>query len=362
LQEPRRLFRRYATDFWNFAGALAAQWWRMEARGSIRRFLELAQHFASSRIANLINTPLKRGVNENSRQETAQVREPPGLRCLMSEPSWQRIHAPDWLDAQAVHRDAAKWEKIATGARHCLLETAEVRFIDSTGVSLLVRLHGRLRAAGKYLLLLDPGPPVKRVLKVMRLEDFFLTASDALEARELITARNQAEQSPVLTDGPLSPVVWQGEITTANAAKVWELTRREIKSRSSWRKEWVIDLSGVTFMDSEGAALMGRLQQYAPRRGAHVHFTGASDKVCDVLRRAGIEDSLLGNGAQSAPSPAASEVSRQKLRRLGNPLRHVHITPIRPIRPIRPISKLEWLGNLAQKPSGSERHSLGGAA
>src|SRR5260370_31550018 len=297
LQEPLRLFRRYATDFWNFAGALAAQWWRMEARGSIRRFLESAQHFASSRIANLINTPLqrgaralaltlnrfsgfqsrtetaeavqsiaataftplKRGVNENSRQEPARVREPSGLTCVMIEPTWQRIQPPICLDARAVHRDAAMWEKIATGDRHCLLETAEVRFIDSTGVSLLVRPHERLRTAGKYLVLLDPGPPVKRVLKVMRLEDFFLTPSDALEARELITARNQAEQSPVLPDGPLSPVVWQGEITTANAAKVWELTRREIKSRSSWRKEWGIDLSGVTFMDSEGAALMGRL-------------------------------------------------------------------------------------------------------
>ena len=309
LQEPRRLLRRYATDLWVFGWALAAQWVRLEAAGSLLSWWKVARGrlLIDGRVANQPAT---------------------ALSVVLSEPTWQRIQPPHCLNARAIHRDAALWEKIAAGERHCLLETAEVQFIDSTGVGLLLRLHKRLRAAGNFLVLLDPGLPLQRALKLLRLKGFFLTAFDAVEARALIAERTQAQQSPVLTNGPLSPVVWQGEITATVAAKVWELTRGEIKSRSSWRKQWLIDVSGVTFMDSAGAALMRRLQQYAPRKGARVHFTGVSVNVRDVLRRCGLEAALLGPAAPVSlassfwSSAFSTLVSRTRTRTRTNPPVH----------------------------------------
>ncbi len=146
LQEPHRLFERYATDFWFFAGGMAAQWWRLQVRWRPR---------GEGRNASLV------AVNR----------------------VWQRVRLAGGLDAASVRRDAALWESIANSRRDCLLEAAEVDFIDSTGVGALVWLQQRLRAAGHHLVLLAPSLPVQRALALMRLEAVFQRASDGLEAR-----------------------------------------------------------------------------------------------------------------------------------------------------------------------------------
>jgi exopolysaccharide biosynthesis WecB/TagA/CpsF family protein/anti-anti-sigma factor len=149
-QEPRRLFRRYATDLWQFSWGIAAQWWRT------RSFWK-GRPGKTDSLATII------------------------------EPTWQRIQSPERLNADAVRQGAPTWEQAVT--RHCLLDLGAVEVIDSTGVGLLLDLRKKLSRVGRCLVLLAPSEAVRRTLKWMRIHDVFLTAEDALSARRLIEAQ-----------------------------------------------------------------------------------------------------------------------------------------------------------------------------
>src|SRR5205823_6130095 len=118
--------------------------------------------------------------------------------------------------------------------RHCLLQMNKVDFIDSTGVGLLIRLHKKIRATGRQLILLDPSAAVKRALSLMHLQDFFATATDFDSAQQLIETRTQ-EQADAVRPGSVDaaePLIWQGEITALNAFEVWRQTEKRITSAS----------------------------------------------------------------------------------------------------------------------------------
>jgi exopolysaccharide biosynthesis WecB/TagA/CpsF family protein/anti-anti-sigma factor len=148
-QEPRRLFRRYATDLWHFGWAMAVQWWHTQV--SLR-----AAHLQQDEVGLIIG------------------------------PTWHRIQLPKRLDAEVVRRGARIWAQAVN--RHCLLDLDDVQFIDSTGVGLLLRLRNDVRAAGNRLILVSPSPAVRRTLRWMRLLDSFVTADDAVDARRTIEA------------------------------------------------------------------------------------------------------------------------------------------------------------------------------
>src|SRR4051812_8466682 len=92
-QEPRRLFKRYAKDCCYFAALLAGQWWRMQFRSRRR-------------------PPL------------------PSSSLSPSSAASQEVPCPEWLDAQAVRRDAEFWESLMSQQAHLLLDTRNVQFID----------------------------------------------------------------------------------------------------------------------------------------------------------------------------------------------------------------------------------------
>src|SRR5688572_13577097 len=121
----------------------------------------------------------------------------------------RRVPVLERLDGKSIPRDAEGWKPGSTGDRHCLLELADVKFIDSTGVALLVRLQRQISACGRHLILLAPGAAVRRTLALMRLEDCFETAPDAVEARELIESRER-ERAMQVINGARRPLVWQG--------------------------------------------------------------------------------------------------------------------------------------------------------
>jgi N-acetylglucosaminyldiphosphoundecaprenol N-acetyl-beta-D-mannosaminyltransferase len=172
-QEPRRLSKRYTTDLWYFCGAIVRQWWTMKLRGGPGR----------------------------SQTRTA---------AIQSEKTWQRVQPASCLNKDSIERDAAWWKGIAGAARHCLLELAEVKAMDSTAVGVLVHLRKQLRLSGWQLILLSPSPAVRRALKTMRLETFFEVATDALEARAVIEARVR-ERGAFMRGAPTSLPVWFGK-------------------------------------------------------------------------------------------------------------------------------------------------------
>lgn len=150
LQEPRRLFRRYATDLACFSRALALQWWR-------------AQFHFHRRIAARPSRLLVNG-------------------------AWHCLALCGHVDAVSLRRDWSDWEHLAMDRRHCLLDFTEVDFIDSTAVALLLRLQRQLRTTGRRMLILAPCAAVRRELQTMMLEDCLPMVRNTVEAWQIVQA------------------------------------------------------------------------------------------------------------------------------------------------------------------------------
>ena len=253
-QEPRRLFKRYATDLWYFGGAMVRQWWTMQLRVGARR---------------------------------GQTR----TSVIQCNGTWQRVEAASCLNKDSVERDAERWIEIAGADRHCLLELAQTKSMDSTGVAVLVHLKKQLRLSGRQLILLSPSPAVRRALEVMQLEEFFEFANDALEARALLEARLR-EGCAVREGDSSSPLAWLGEITVTNAEQIWQRTWTAINRPQSSAESWTIDLAAVRFMDSGGVKLLLRAGEIARSSGIRLRFKDPSAPVRNVLRVSKLEHLL----------------------------------------------------------------------
>lgn len=255
-QEPRRLGGRYATDLLEFTRAITGQSWcmQMRTRGGLS-----TQH----------------------------------AWPVLLDGDWESIEMPACLDASAVRINSAIWNR--TSQCHLAIDLAEVRFIDSTGVGLLLWLQKRFRKEGRCLVLVAPSRVVRKALVFAGHHNYFRTAESAEEARQLVEReRNEPPTCCPNEDGRV--LYWRGEITSENVEAVWEATRKFVAApaRAAW-KIW-IDLASVRFLDSSGAALMARTKRLAQSDGTVLSFTGAPPVVCQVLRSAGLdhllEDSL----------------------------------------------------------------------
>ena len=255
-QEPRRLMRRYTTGIWHFTTGVMAQWCCLHFH---RRKIGARQCRATfeERVASLHLTP------------------------------------PPRLDVRAVQRDGALWEKAATDGRHCLLDMSGVNVLDSSGVGLLISLHKRLRQSGRQLVLIGASQVVRRVLRRMRLQDYFTTARNEDMVWQRIKARS-AEGALVKFNRWNNQLEWRGEITVENAERIGQATVEQWRSNPV-PQPWVIDISLVRFIDSRGAELIARLAAFAESAGCSLNFTGARPAVRDVLRRSKMESLLLKN-------------------------------------------------------------------
>lgn len=250
-QEPRRLFKRYVSDLAYFGGAI------------VRQGLKMRPRRAENKIVS---------------------RSSP----LLVERTWQRIEAAACLDRDSIEADAALWEKIPLAERHCLLELAGVRFIDSAAIALFVRLQKKLRRRGRQLVLLSPSPAVREAFCLMHFENYFEIAQDALEAREIIEARAREQNAPI---PPTLPMAWHGEITAKNAGRTWKRTCAAMKRHSCER--WLIDLGSVRFMDTSGVKMMLRARKFAVRWGIRLAFCNPSEPVQNVLHAAKLDHLIV---------------------------------------------------------------------
>jgi len=247
LQEPCRRFRRYVGDLWHFGGAWLAQCWEMQWR--------------------------RRG-----------ARRPTPSSVAMAERKWQRVQVSERLDVHSIRRDEAVWKQVRSHHGHGLLDLSCVRFIDSTGVGLLVRLQAQLRRAGHHLILVAPSVQVLRALRLLRLEEFFETAADAIEARGIIVSRDPDQSIPAVVRRATRPLAGPGEITAGNAERVWSVTEKPIKRFCARQRKISIDLSNVRFVAGTRLGVTFRAKKFAERCGGSIRFAGPRPGARDVLR------------------------------------------------------------------------------
>ena len=151
---------------------------------------------------------------------------------------WLRYKLPSQVDVRTICENLSEMNAILDDSRHCLMDVSEVKFLDSTGLGSLTRLQQKLASRGRHFILLAPSPAVRRALRLVRLHEFIACACDVPTALQIIEARER-ERTAVAgrrTAAALNPLVWQGEITAANAETVWKLTRDHIHALcDAWR-------------------------------------------------------------------------------------------------------------------------------
>lgn len=257
LQEPRRLFKRYATDLVVFGLTIVKQWW------------------------------LTRGTRPTlpAKTLTPSPVKPPEINLS----SIQELLCPERLDAAEVRAIEHDWMNRIEGPEEgIILECGGALFIDSTGLGLLMRMQKRCRQSGKQLVLTTVSPAVLKLLQMTRLNSIFTQAASREEAlNKILNASAPTPPSPTKTV-PLY-LDWSGAVTTGSVDGLWRGALGVIQNAADARNPVVIDLKGVQLMDSGGLGLMARLKDHATSQHIHLRFTNASPVVHESLRHEQME-------------------------------------------------------------------------
>ncbi|MDB6003793.1 MAG: Anti-sigma factor antagonist [Prosthecobacter sp.] len=251
LQEPRRLFKRYATDFVVFGLMIGKQWWL--TRGGKR-------------------TPKSPAKSKTPEVQISSVAE---LFCPMR------------LDATEVRVIEQAWMSSLEGPEEgVIIDCAGSQFIDSTGLGLLMRMQKRCRQSGKHLVLTSTSQAVLKLLQITRLNSFFTQAASREEALNKILNAAGSVSSPKAMPLHLN---WCGSVSTNGVDDLWRGALGVIQNAADARNSVVIDLKDVQMMDIGGLSLMARLKDLATTRQIHLRFTNASPVVHESLRHEQME-------------------------------------------------------------------------
>ena len=70
---------------------------------------------------------------------------------------------------------------------HCAVDLSEVRYINSTGIGVLVSLLTKFRSRGGEVVLINPADHPRKMLALTKLTNIFTVAADEAAARQHLT-------------------------------------------------------------------------------------------------------------------------------------------------------------------------------
>jgi len=136
-QEPRRLFKRYAGDFFSFVPAILGQLWHMSGRSEKK---------------------------DEARKAPSSTEMAYGIKVLAS----------GQLHREVLQNAPFFWATAVEQSGHCLIDLSAVESIDSTGLAFLAHWQRRLAQSQRNLILLRPSAAVRTALERMRLTKQFI--------------------------------------------------------------------------------------------------------------------------------------------------------------------------------------------
>ena len=80
---------------------------------------------------------------------------------------------------------------LGAASPHCILDLSEVRYINSTGIGVLVALLTKFRSRGGELVLVNPADHPRKMLTLTKLNNIFLVAPTTEAARQQLSAAAQ---------------------------------------------------------------------------------------------------------------------------------------------------------------------------
>ncbi len=197
---------------------------------------------------------------------------------------------PERLDASAVQEDGNRWEGEIRDAT-VVVDLSATTFLDSTGMGLLMRLQRLAREREVPFALARLTPKVSRNLASMKLTGFF-PLGDTIENAIAVALRSH-RRSLGLRETPTGIALqMQGNITATNAEQSFSHCAELLKG-IHLDEAAELDLSGVTFVDKSGLAVLVRLRRLAQRLGIHLRVTNPTPAVSTTLRVSKLAEYLL---------------------------------------------------------------------
>ncbi len=262
LQEPKRLFKRYARDLAFLAHMLPKQQWM-----SLRM------------------------------PWTAQS----------SPPDPAGLDAAEYLSWRgAIDTSAVSQNKLQQPANRdkssILLDLSAATVIDSAGLGALVELNRKTEQAGGQLVVYRPAPPVAEVMHLLNIDRLIQIAPDDATASALLKQGGHALSSQFHHDGANRNLLCtlQGVLTERTLAGQHENVFRQW-AQAHDAVTLAFDLSAIRFMDSSGLEfLLGCVEMAKQRPGGSCRIDGISPNALNVIGLAGLEGSFgLGKTVRS---------------------------------------------------------------
>ncbi len=100
--------------------------------------------------------------------------------CVRSENGSVVIHLDGEIVMDMVQEFKLEVENLLTrdGCREVVADLSGVTFMDSSGIGFLIGLRRRAEAAGRRFRLQNPSPPIRKLLDMLKLSDFFALEHD----------------------------------------------------------------------------------------------------------------------------------------------------------------------------------------
>ena len=262
LQEPRRLWKRYAVDMVQFSRLFWIQYWSQRDGG--RRFVDAAE--PAARI-----------------EPAAQaVPQPAPLDNRLAHAGRLTADNAQQLSQQVQVMLASRdWQALPGGTAEILLDLSETTFIDSSGLGMLVQATRQARSQGVDLRLWGLQPQVQATIQLLRL-DAFLTLGDSPSA-----APGRAEQASELVKSEPGAAVLRlpRRLEISNVSRV--LMAFSTDPECAGLQHWILDFSDTRFVDSASIAALLSLQKEAKVKGCQLELAAVGREVRQAFDLAG---------------------------------------------------------------------------
>ncbi|MGI4874759.1 MAG: STAS domain-containing protein [Janthinobacterium lividum] len=79
-------------------------------------------------------------------------------------------------------------EHLGEAVTNCAVDLSNIRYINSTGIGILVSLLTKFRSRGGEMVLINPADHPKKMLALTKLNSIFTVAADQAAARQQLTS------------------------------------------------------------------------------------------------------------------------------------------------------------------------------
>lgn len=241
LQEPQRLWKRYAVDLGVFGYFFLRQWWVMR----------------------------------RSRQPLVLPRTD-----VVVVDETAVLHIQGRLDVRTTPDFTAKAEAAIAETSFVIVELSAATFLDSTGIGALVGLAKQLRDLDGKLWLVAIPPPILQTLQIMRLDRFFEVLPSVEAGLEAHRTRQQQRSLPVVVRDGWAVVGMPRRLDAVTAPEVCEVCLQVLARHA----RIVLDFSETAFLASAGLSTIATLHREALARQGEVRLSNCSPDVAQVLR------------------------------------------------------------------------------